>query len=170
MAVLKEYKVAERFKLLALKEREKEVETQRSKKYNKVMYLARKKETYECRRIENKKDTVSKLCSTIDTSDREIPQDYNREPRIYGGVKVTEEEKAALTLPPKYTLYEKVNKQTAAVEIESMTAKYLWELNKEKENDYDEYGQMKEVSGSMNGNTSRSMCEVNVRNNDCLFI
>ena len=42
IAVLKEYKVTERFRTLARKEGEKEVKTQREIKHKKVKYLARK--------------------------------------------------------------------------------------------------------------------------------
>ena len=160
MKVLNKFKVSERFKTLAMEESEKETVTQRSNKERKVWFLTRKKREYERERIERKQDTVSKICKTVDTSDREIPSSYNREPRIYGGVKVSEEEIAALSLPPKYTTYEKINKQTAAVEIELMTAKYLWELNKEKEEDTDE------VSECMNRSMSRPPSETNTRRND----
>ena len=160
--------MSERFETLAKKEGEKETVIQRSKKERKVWFLTRKKREYERERIERKQDTVSLLCRTIDTSDREIPQSYSREPRIYGGVKVSDEEKAALSLPPKYTTYEKINKQTAAVEIELMTAKYLWELNNEKENDIDATNQTKEVSDSSNRgcDLSRPSNEANARRND----
>ena len=89
--VLKEFKVSERFKTLAKKESEKETDTQRSNKERKVWFLTRKKREYERERIDRKQDTVSRLCKSIDTSDREIPSSYSTEPRIYGGVKVSED-------------------------------------------------------------------------------
>ena len=47
-----------------------------------------------------------------------------------------------------------------------MTAKYLWELNKEKEDDIDAYDQTKEVSECTNRNMSRPPSETNTRWND----
>ena len=40
---------------------------------------------------------------------------------------------AALRLPPKFTVYEKVNKERCPIEIESMVTKYRWEMMKEAE-------------------------------------
>ena len=76
---------------------------------------------------------MNKLCDTVNTADREIPESYSRAPRIYGGAKVNAEEEAALTLPPKFTVYEKVNKQQCLIEIETMVSKYLWTIRKEEE-------------------------------------
>ena len=46
-------------------------------------------------------------------------------------------EEAALTLPPKFTVYEKVNKQQCLIEIETMVSKYLWTIRKEGEDEKD---------------------------------
>ena len=42
---------------------------------------------------------------------------------------------AALRLPPKYTVYEKINKERCQIEIESMVTKYRWEMMEDKEKD-----------------------------------
>ena len=56
-------------------------------------------------------------------------------PRIYGGVEIDDNEKAALTLPPKFTTYERIDKQKCLVEIETMVSKYMWELRKTESED-----------------------------------
>ena len=156
IGVLNEYSVSKRFRALCEKESEEEIKVQRKVKRKKVEFLARKKKESEEKRIEHKDDKVSNICKTIDTSDRTIPAHYSREPRVYGGAKVTKEEEAALTLPPKFTIYEKVNKEKALVEIESMTAKYLWQLSKEREEECENDVSKNEVSGGMNDQRTKS--------------
>ena len=60
---------------------------------------------------------IDSLCASVMTHDRELPQNFSSTPRLYGGVSVNENEKAALSLPPKFTKFENVDKKKCLVEI-----------------------------------------------------
>ena len=88
---------------------------------------------------------IEKILDNVVTSDRPLPPTFSSEPRVYGGISISEEEKAALTLPPKYTLYENVDRKNCLVEIETMVSKYMWELRKRADNENDENGRNKSL-------------------------
>ena len=82
------------------------------------------------RQQNNDNSEIDKMLASVVTSDRQLPPTFSSEPRVYGGVCVTEEEKQALTLPPKFTLYDKIDREKCMVEIETMVSKYMWEIRK----------------------------------------
>lgn len=51
---------------------------------------------------------------------------YDNSPRIYGGVEVTEDEKAALLLPPKFAIYEEINITECRIRVEESLNKLRW--------------------------------------------
>ena len=55
------------------------------------------------------------------------------EPRCYGACEVSGNEKQALSLPPKFALYTKVDSVSVEAEIEKGLAKYRWEKMEKKE-------------------------------------
>ena len=166
--VLDKFKITNSFKRLTNKENENELTKMRMIKKKKVDFLiAKEKEARQKEREEKHMSVrcakVHDLCKSVSTADREIPESFNREPRVYGGASISEEEKTTLRLPPKYTIYEKVNKQRCNVEIESMVSKYLWQLRKdEDENENEE--EASEISCS-NEERSISVNEVSNRSN-----
>ena len=176
MEVLNKYNVTNSVKKLVASESENELKRQRDVKKKKVKHLTEIKEnevnevTHNKRRI-----TVNNLYKTVNTADREIPESYSREPRIYGGAKINNDEKATLQLPPKFTVYEKINKQKCNVEIECMVSKYLWSLRKEDEsNDENETSEctnatIKEVSDSiiLTSSESDEPARMNNRTSNC---
>ena len=76
---------------------------------------------------EPRSHNIDKILESVVTSDQTLPPDFSSEPRVYGNVHISEEEKSALRLPPKYTLYDKINTHKCMVEIETMVSKYMWE-------------------------------------------
>ena len=59
---------------------------------------------------------------------------FTSTPQTYGGIALTEEEEQLLSLPPKYAVYEKVDKEKCHAEIEKSLAKLRWErLGKKSE-------------------------------------
>ena len=76
----------------------------------------------------NMDDDIDSLCTSIMTHDRELPLNFSSEPRIYGGVSINENEKVALKLPPKFTIFENIDKKKCIVEIETMVTKYMWDM------------------------------------------
>ena len=168
-SVLDKYKITERFKRVTLDESEKELNKQRDIKRKKIEYLIhREREEIDRRILEREKDDdvdLNDLCKSINTANRPIPADYSREPRIYGGAVINEKEKTTLKLPPKFTMYEKVNKQQCLVEIETAVSKYLWTLRKEC-NDENEESEVSEHDRNIKSSTSCRMTDK--RNNKTL--
>ncbi|MCP3850843.1 MAG: hypothetical protein GY694_11495, partial [Gammaproteobacteria bacterium] len=140
-SVLNKYKITEWFKRVTTTESEKELKRQRETKDKKIKFLISKEREESERRIREREKhncvDVNDLCRSINTAKRPIPAEYSREPRIYGGAIINEEEKATLKLPPKFTLYENINKQQCFVEIETAVSKYLWTLRKENDDEVD---------------------------------
>ena len=58
--------------------------------------------------------------------DQSIPENFSTEPRIYGGVSITETRKE-LSLPPKYAMYDQVDPVKCQAEIEKALTKLRWE-------------------------------------------
>ena len=85
----------------------------------KVLFL---KEKYK----KNKRDVPEEINGII-INDQELTNEYNSEPRIYGNIILNEKEKNLLSLTPKYTIFEKVDRWKYAVEIEKVLTKYRWE-------------------------------------------
>ena len=83
-------------------------------------------------------DNIEKVFECVVTGDRQLPPAFSSEPRVYGGVSVTDEEKKALNLPPKFTIYEKIDKEKCFVEIETMVSKYMWEMRKRNKEEEEE--------------------------------
>ena len=86
----------------------------------------------------NESENIDSMCASVMTHDRELPQHFSSEPRVYGDVSINENEKEALKLPPKFTTFENVDKKKCIVEIETMVTKYMWDMrnrNREEEED-----------------------------------
>ena len=62
----------------------------------------------------------------INIADKEIPTTFTSEPRCYGGISLTENEKKVLNLPPKFAVYGKVDSLECEAEIEKGLAKLRW--------------------------------------------
>ena len=59
--------------------------------------------------------------------DQPIPDDFTTEPRVYGGVNITEPEKELLSLPPKFAMYDKIEPKKCEAEVEKALTKLRWE-------------------------------------------
>jgi len=56
----------------------------------------------------------------------DIPESFESEPRIYGGISINDNERATLTLPPKYAVFKKIEPIKIKAEIEKALTKYRW--------------------------------------------
>ena len=72
----------------------------------------------------HEEDTTPMLETCVQTfrgvtvSDQELrEQDFKKGPRIYGGVEVSAEERAALDLPPNFSMYEKVDVNRTRIDM-----------------------------------------------------
>ena len=80
---------------------------------------SKKKSEWLIQRI--KKETKEALPSKIDNivmDDCELPVNFQSEPRVYGGVKLTSEESELLKLPPKFAVYKKSDELTLKAQFE----------------------------------------------------
>ena len=69
----------------------------------------------------------------IIVGDQELDERFTSEPRCYGACEVSDNEKQALSLPPKFALYTKIDSVSVEAEIEKGLAKYRWEQMEKKE-------------------------------------
>ena len=60
----------------------------------------------------------------IIVGDHELDECFASEPRCYGACEVSDNEKQALSLPPKFVLYTKIDSVSVEAEIEKGLAKY----------------------------------------------
>ena len=59
--------------------------------------------------------------------------DQVRAPLIYGGIQPTNQEAAAMALPPKFATFGRISEEEMEVEAELMIAKVKWELRAREE-------------------------------------
>ena len=59
-------------------------------------------------------------------SEEEYPPEFANEPRLYGGVVISENEEAALKLPPKFGLFEDVSMVQCRIQLEEAVNKLRW--------------------------------------------
>ena len=72
----------------------------------------------------------------INIKDQELGREFTSAPRTYGGVTLNVEERALLTLPPKFATYGKVIEGECKSQIEKAVAKLRWEhVAKERNKD-----------------------------------
>ena len=63
---------------------------------------------------------------------------------VYGDVELSDAEKKIITLPPKYTTYEKIDKINLATAAEVMSAKIRWEMRSREEKDFEPWSEESE--------------------------
>ena len=81
----------------------------------------------------SKKRVTPDVVEGIFVGDQELDGGFTSEPRWYGACEVSGNEKQALSLPPKFAVYTKVNSVSVEAEIEKGLAKYRWEQIERKE-------------------------------------
>ena len=59
-------------------------------------------------------------------SEEAFPIEFDNEPRLYGGVDISDSEKTALKLPPKFGLLEDVNVTQCRIQLEEAINKLRW--------------------------------------------
>ena len=95
---------------------------------------------YSSRMLAGEKDKVNWLVSKwkekvkpvpdtirgIVLEDAVLDEEFNSEPRMYGGVEVDNKEEMILELPPKFGLYRKVNERSTLISTEEAINKLRW--------------------------------------------
>ena len=62
----------------------------------------------------------------INVEDCQLTEEFTSEPRLYGGVQVTEDEVAVLSLPPKFGVYKRLNTLQCRIDVEESINKLRW--------------------------------------------
>lgn len=81
----------------------------------------------------SKKRVTPDVVEGIIAGGQELDGRFTSEPRYYGACEVSGNEKQALSLPPKFALYTKVDSVSVEAEIEKGLAKYRWKQMEKKE-------------------------------------
>ena len=68
----------------------------------------------------------------ITVCDQQCIEEFDTSPRTYGGIAITDEEKAVLTLPPKFSTFQKVDSVECSAQVEKSLAKLRWEINRKE--------------------------------------
>ena len=66
----------------------------------------------------------------IVVGDRQIPDSFSTEPRCYGGVQLSADEQALLSLPLKYAVFSKIDTTDCKAQVEKGFAKMRWSIQK----------------------------------------
>ena len=106
------------------------------KRKRKVAFLVNK---YGKKRKES--DTPEEV-EGIAVKDSVLSEDYNSNPRVYGSIDTgpSRDVTSALSLPPKFTVYENVDPEKCEVEVEKSINKYRWSIMSGEERVKDEEG------------------------------
>ena len=71
-------------------------------------------------------DNVPTEVRGIDISDQTIPNEFSGEPRVYGGVKLDDNEKKVLGLPPKFGVFQELDATRCRIDLEESLNKLRW--------------------------------------------
>ncbi len=109
--------VVKRYEALWREEKERYCATLREVKCKKVTCLVGK---YGIQK------EVPGMVRGVTVGDQKVPVDFTCDPRLYGGVELTDSEEKMLNLAPKFAVYENVNVEECFGEIEKGLAKLRW--------------------------------------------
>ena len=74
----------------------------------------------------------------ITVCDQQCAEEFDTSPRIYGGTEITDEEKALLTLPPKFSTFQKVDPVDCSAQVEKSLSKLRWEIRQKEQEEIGE--------------------------------
>ena len=72
--------------------------------------------------------SVPRVVRDIMVADDALPEEFTSNPRIYGGVRLDEDETEALKLSPKHGLYRAIDVQRAKIDVEESLNKFRWNV------------------------------------------
>ena len=134
--------------LIIREEKNKQRHKYRNKRIEKVKHLRNKnKQTSNQKHTEKEENDIEGIIIGNQT----IPEDYKSKLKKYGDVKLTKDEEEALQLPPKYCVYNKIQKLECQIELEKTLSKMRWS-SKDYENTN---GELNEPSDNNTNNNSR---------------
>ena len=89
----------------------------------------KKKVDFLKKKYRKEKNQVPDDIRGIVLKDQELNEEFSSTPRKYGGVALSREEEALLTLPPKFSIHRRVNEEECKAQIEKTMAKLRWEYS-----------------------------------------
>ena len=112
-------------------------------KYTRIWAAEKVIHTNEFRELRKKKvDFLTKKYATSDITpddiegitvcDQQCAEEFDTSPRIYGLTEITNDEKAILTLPPKFSTFQEVDSIECGAQTEKSLAKLRWEINRKE--------------------------------------
>ena len=122
--IIRQARIFDSYSQLWIREKRKLKDELAIKRKRKVAFLTEKY---------SKKRVTPDVVEGIFVGDQELDGGFTSEPRCYGACDVSGIEKQALSLPPKFAVYTKVNSVSVEAEIEKGLAKYRWEQIERKE-------------------------------------
>ena len=81
---------------------------------------------------------VPDIFNDIVIADQDCIEDFSVVPRAYGRVGLSKEEEEVLTLPPKFSTYEKINPIECDMAVEKSLGKLRWEIKRKQQEERDE--------------------------------
>ena len=69
---------------------------------------------------------VPEVVRNIRIADDDLPDEFVSTPRVYGGVQIDEDERAALELSPKFGLFRQLNAERGKIDVEESLNKLRW--------------------------------------------
>ena len=63
-------------------------------------------------------------------ADQDIPEEFTSSPRTYGGTTISEDEEQLLSLPPNFSIYDRVDSTECEAQVEKGLSKLRWTLQK----------------------------------------
>ena len=88
-------------------------------------------------------ETVPDVLRNVEVGDRDLPEEFASNPRMYGQVRLSEEEEEALRLSPKFGLFQKLDPTMCRIDVEEALNKLRWNRLKgnRKKSDQEENGE-----------------------------
>ena len=123
-AILSELQVSQKYLEIWQNEKHARREELKRKKEKKILFLLEKTKKEKSER-ERREDVD--YVRGINVCDQKLDEKYESRPRCYGGVQLSTEEKAILTLTPKYCIFDRPNLVECEIEIEKALTKLRWD-------------------------------------------
>ena len=130
-----------------------------SREKDELQKQERKRVTKKVRFLCNKHKPKSRVYTVIhgvDVTDKVLPsQEFDSSPQAYGGCTTNSEETSLLSLPPKFTVFEKVDTFEVETQVEKALAKLRWDIQSgaSSESDGNVNGEIQEHQSVYNTNT-----------------
>ena len=119
------------FRQLGICRKYEELWSRESCKYKDVLCKRRKKKVDFLSRKYNRKTRLPYSINGAIVADQDVPENFTSEPRCYGAIEISNDEKAVLSLPPKFATYDRVDQLRCEGEVEKGLAKLRWSKRRE---------------------------------------